>query len=48
VAPKIAGRLEKLLVNIGDPVKRGQLIAVLYDEEYAQQVELKNLVAPWT
>lgn len=39
VAPKIAGRLEKLLVNIGDPVKRGQLIAVLYDEEYAQQVE---------
>ncbi|MFQ5902717.1 MAG: efflux RND transporter periplasmic adaptor subunit [Candidatus Binatia bacterium] len=39
VAPKIAGRLEKLLVNIGDPVKRGQLIAVLDDEEYAQQVE---------
>jgi RND family efflux transporter MFP subunit len=39
IAPKIAGRLEKLLVNIGEPVKRGQLIAVLYDEEYAQQVE---------
>ncbi len=39
VAPKIAGRLEKLLVNIGDRVKRGQLIAVLEDEEYAQQVE---------
>ena len=39
VAPKIAGRLEKLLVNIGDRVKRGQLIAVLDDEEYAQQVE---------
>lgn len=38
-APKVAGRLEKLLVNIGDPVKRGQLIAVLDDEEYAQQVE---------
>ena len=33
------GRLEKLLVNIGDRVKRGQLIAVLDDEEYAQQVE---------
>jgi len=39
VAPKIAGRLEKLMVNIGDFVKRGQLIAVLDDEEYAQQVE---------
>ena len=39
VAPKIAGRLEKLLVNIGDRVKRGQSIAVLDDEEYAQQVE---------
>ncbi len=39
VAPKIAGRLEKLLVDIGEPVKRGQLIAVLDDEEYAQQVE---------
>ena len=39
VAPKIAGRLEKVLVNIGDRVKRGQLIAVLDDEEYAQRVE---------
>ncbi len=39
VAPKIAGRLEKLLVDIGDHVKRGQLIAVLDDEEYKQQVE---------
>ena len=39
VAPKISGRLEKLMVNIGDPVKRGQLIALLDDEEYAQQVE---------
>lgn len=38
VAPKISGRLEKLLVNIGDRVKRDQLIAVLDDEEYAQQV----------
>ncbi len=39
VAPKISGRLEKLMLNIGDPVKRGQMIAVLDDEEYAQQVE---------
>jgi len=39
VAPKTGGRLEKLRVNIGDPVKRGQQIAVLDDDEYAQQVE---------
>ena len=38
VAPKIAGRLEKLFVKIGDPVKKGQLIAVLEDDEYLQQV----------
>lgn len=38
IAPKISGRLEKLLVNIGDKVKRSQLIAVLDDEEYSQQV----------
>ncbi len=38
VAPKIAGRLEKLMVNIGDWVERDQLIAVLDDEEYSQQV----------
>jgi len=39
VAPKIAGRLEKLLVKIGDPVKKNQLIAVLEDDEYLQQVD---------
>ena len=39
VAPKIGGRLKQLLVNVGDPVKRGQLIARLDDEEYFQQVE---------
>jgi RND family efflux transporter MFP subunit len=38
LAPKIAGRLEKILVNIGDEVKPGQLVAVLDDEEYRQQV----------
>ena len=38
VAPKIAGRLEKLMVNIGDWIERDQLIAVLDDEEYSQQV----------
>lgn len=38
LAPKIVGRLEKMLVNIGDAVKIGQLVAVLDDEEYRQQV----------
>lgn len=38
VAPKISGRLERLLVNIGDRVNRNQLIAVLDDEEHGQQV----------
>jgi RND family efflux transporter MFP subunit len=38
VAPKISGRLERLLVDIGDRVNRYQLIAVLDDEEYSQQV----------
>lgn len=38
VAPKIAGRLEKLMVDIGDTVSRNQLIAVLDDEEYSQQL----------
>lgn len=38
VAPKISGRLERLLVDIGDRVSRNQLIATLDDEEYRQQV----------
>jgi RND family efflux transporter MFP subunit len=38
VAPKIAGRLEKLMVDIGDRVLNNQLIAVLDDEEYSQQL----------
>ena len=39
VAPKIGGRLRQVMVNVGDPVKRDQLIARLDDEEYVQQVE---------
>jgi RND family efflux transporter MFP subunit len=39
VAPRISGRLEKLLVNIGDEVKQGQLIAVLNDDEFVQAVD---------
>lgn len=38
VAPKIAGRLEKIVINIGDRVQSGQLVAVLDDDEYRQQV----------
>ena len=38
VAPKIAGRLEKILVDIGDVVTADHLVAVLDDEEYQQQV----------
>lgn len=39
VAPKIAGRLRQLYVDIGDTVKPGQLIAVLDAEEYLQAIE---------
>lgn len=39
VAPKISGRLEKLYPNIGDTVQNGQVIAVLDDDEYRQQVD---------
>ncbi len=39
VAPKVAGRLEHLAVNVGDSVAAGQLIAKLDDDEYVQQVE---------
>ncbi len=38
-APKVAGRLEKLLVKIGDRVKKDQLIATLENAEYVQQVD---------
>ncbi len=39
VAPKISGRLEKLFVNIGDEVKRDQLIALIDDDEFIQAVD---------
>jgi len=38
VAPKIGGRLEKLLVDVGDTVRNGQFIAQLDSDEYVQQV----------
>jgi RND family efflux transporter MFP subunit len=39
VAPKVPGRLEKMLVNIGDALKTGDLVALLDQEEYIQQVK---------
>jgi multidrug efflux pump subunit AcrA (membrane-fusion protein) len=39
VAPKIGGRLERLAVNIGDRVNRGDLIAALDDDEIVQQLD---------
>ena len=39
VAPKVSGWLRELLVNVGDTVTRNQVIAVLDDAEYTQQVE---------
>jgi RND family efflux transporter MFP subunit len=38
VAPKVAGRLERLSVNIADPVRRGQLVGQLDNDEYVQAV----------
>ena len=39
VAPKVAGWLKKLLVNIGDTVQQNKMIAILDDEEFTQQVQ---------
>jgi RND family efflux transporter MFP subunit len=39
VAPKISGRLERVFVDLGDPVQRGQIVALLGDAEFVQQVE---------
>lgn len=39
VAPKVSGWLKELLVDVGDEVERNQVIALLDDEEFAQQVE---------
>jgi len=39
VAPKIAGRLKSLPLDIGDKILPGQLVAILDDEEYLQQVD---------
>jgi RND family efflux transporter MFP subunit len=38
VAPKVSGRVERVLVNIADSVKRGQVVAELDNDEYVQAV----------
>src|SRR4030042_1973288 len=39
VAPKVAGWLKELLVDVGDTVERNQIMAVLDDEEFAQELQ---------
>jgi RND family efflux transporter MFP subunit len=38
VAPKVGGRVERLAVDLADPVKRGQVVAWLDDDEFVQAV----------
>ncbi len=38
VAPKVGGRVERLAVDLADPVDRGQVVAQLDDDEYVQAV----------
>ncbi len=38
VAPKVSGRVERLNLDLADPVSRGQVVAVLDDAEYVQAV----------
>jgi RND family efflux transporter MFP subunit len=38
VAPKVSGRVERVIVNIADTVKRGQIVAELDNDEYIQAV----------
>jgi RND family efflux transporter MFP subunit len=39
VAPKVGGRIEKLTVDLSDPVERGQVVCILDDAEFVQTVE---------
>lgn len=38
VAPKVSGRVERVIVNIADTVSRGQVVAELDNDEYVQAV----------
>lgn len=42
VASQVGGRVERLLVDAGDTVARGQLVAVLEDDEFVQEVALSE------
>jgi RND family efflux transporter MFP subunit len=39
VAPKVGGRIERLAVDLADPVRRGQAVVFLDDAEFAQAVK---------
>jgi RND family efflux transporter MFP subunit len=39
LAPRVSGRLEKILVHLGDQVTNGQLVAVMDDAVYQQELE---------
>jgi multidrug efflux pump subunit AcrA (membrane-fusion protein) len=39
ITSKVAGRLERIPVRVGDTIRRGDLLAELDDEEYRQQLE---------
>lgn len=38
VAPKVGGRIERIMVNLSDSVTRGQVVAELDNDEYVQAV----------
>jgi RND family efflux transporter MFP subunit len=38
VAPKVSGRVERMVVDLADPVERGQVVAELDNDEYVQAV----------
>jgi HlyD family secretion protein len=38
VVPKVSGRIESVAVRLGDPVRRGQLLATLEDRELREQL----------
>jgi RND family efflux transporter MFP subunit len=42
VAPKVSGRVERVIVDIADMVKRGQVVAELDNDEYIQSVAQAN------
>lgn len=46
VAPKVSGRIQRLFVDVSDPVNRGQLVAQLEDDEFKQAAaEVEALLA---